>query len=78
MICRYVCSRWFIHNPVGHEHGLHEHKDAPVELKKLVAKMAEEEPEMNIGVCIFTLVVTVGLLAVTAEFVRPPLSMCKS
>ena len=32
--------------------------------------MAEEEPKMNIWVCIISLVLSVGLLAVTAEFVK--------
>lgn len=68
LIVVYVCSRFFIHNPGGKQHGLHEREDAPEELKQVVAKMAEEEPEMNIWVCVFTLVITVGLLAVTAEF----------
>lgn len=69
LLAVYICSRFFLHHPPGKEHGLHERSDAPEELKKIVAEMDEEEPEMNPWVCIITLIVTVALMAVTAEFV---------
>jgi len=77
LLAVYVCSRFFIHNPMGHEHGLHEHKDAPEELKKRIAQMAEEEPKMNVWVCIISLVVTVGLLAFTAELLVESIEVVK-
>ncbi|KAJ7087170.1 hypothetical protein B0H15DRAFT_781584 [Mycena belliarum] len=61
----YVCSRIFLH---GSDSGLHEHKDAPEELKEMVVKMAEKEPEVNPWACAIVLVVTVALMSVTAEF----------
>ncbi|KAJ6539025.1 hypothetical protein B0H19DRAFT_960734 [Mycena capillaripes] len=64
----YVCSRIFLHNPLGPENQLHEHKDAPAEFKEMAEKMAEEEPEVNPWACLILLVLTVGLMAVTAEF----------
>ncbi|KAJ7507435.1 hypothetical protein B0H11DRAFT_1967028 [Mycena galericulata] len=64
----YLCSRIFLHNPPGLDSGLHQHKDAPAEFKEMVEKMAEEEPEVNPWACLILLVLTVALMAVTAEF----------
>jgi len=73
----YICSRFFIHGPLGHEHGLSERDDAPEELRKHVAHMAQEEPEMNVYVCIIAMVVGVGLLAVTAELLVDGIQVVK-
>ncbi|KAJ7591406.1 hypothetical protein C8J56DRAFT_783107 [Mycena floridula] len=73
----YVCSRFFIHNPIGHEHGLHERNDAPEELRKHIAHMAQEEPKMNIWVCILAMVVGVALLAVSAELLVESIEVVK-
>ncbi|KAJ7688413.1 hypothetical protein B0H17DRAFT_938383, partial [Mycena rosella] len=71
LLAVYLCSRIFLHNPPGTDNGPYEHKDALAELKELVEKMAEEEPEpeVNLWACLILLVFTVGLMAVTAEFV---------
>ncbi|KAJ6627510.1 hypothetical protein B0H10DRAFT_1994941 [Mycena sp. CBHHK59/15] len=68
LLAVYMCSRVFLHDPPGPDNGLHEHKDAPEEFKEMVEKMAEEEPEVNPWACLIMLLVTVTLMAVTAEF----------
>lgn len=67
---RYICSRFFLHTPIDGESALHEREDAPEEMKKAAAELKEEEPEVNLWVCLITLLITVALTAVTAEFVR--------
>ncbi|KAF9468913.1 hypothetical protein BDZ94DRAFT_551610 [Collybia nuda] len=64
----YVCSRFYLHNPPGNIDNLHEHQNAPESLRAAVEKMKKEDPEVNPWVCIALLVVTVVLMAITAEF----------
>jgi len=63
----YVGSRYYLHNPPGSD-GLHEVPDAPAAFKADVAKLEEEEPDLNPWFCIIMLIITVGLLGLTSEF----------
>lgn len=64
----YVCSRIFLTNPPGEDNALVLHPAAPDALKERERILAEEEPEANVWVCLAVIAVTIGLLAVTAEF----------
>jgi Ca2+:H+ antiporter len=66
---RYVCSRIFLYNPPGHGNALSMSPDAPEELHRIEAELAEEDPKVNPWVCLALLIVTVAIMAVTAEFV---------
>jgi hypothetical protein len=67
---RYLCSRVYLHDPPGDEDNLHQHKDAPQELKEEEIRLATLDPEVNQWVAIPVLVAALALMAVTAEFVR--------
>ncbi|KAH7888045.1 hypothetical protein F5I97DRAFT_1806544 [Phlebopus sp. FC_14] len=64
----YICSRVFYHNPPGSGHNMLSHPDAPQELRHEENKLAQQEPEVNQWVCLFFLVVTVGIMAATVEW----------
>ncbi|KAG6866493.1 hypothetical protein C0991_003037 [Blastosporella zonata] len=64
----YVSSRIYLHNPPGEKDDLKEHPNAPAAFKADIAKLEEEEPEVNPWVCIIVLLVTVVLLGFTSEF----------
>ncbi|KAI0290217.1 hypothetical protein BC826DRAFT_913469 [Russula brevipes] len=64
----YVCSRFYLHNPPGEDNALTPRPEIPVEALHKERELAEAEPDVNPLACIVLLVVTVGLMAVTAEF----------
>jgi len=64
----YICSRIFLHNPPGEDNALQLHPTAPKALKEEERKLAEEEPEANSWVCLGAIIITIALMAVTAEF----------
>jgi len=64
----YICSRIFLHDPPGEDNALHLHPTAPEALKEEERKLAEAEPEANSWVCLGAIVITIALMAVTAEF----------
>ena len=64
----YVCSRIFLTNPPGEENALVHHPSAPNALKEKERDLAEAEAEANSWVCLGVIAITIGLLAVTAEF----------
>ncbi|THV05419.1 hypothetical protein K435DRAFT_834785 [Dendrothele bispora CBS 962.96] len=68
LILVYLCSRYFLHNPPGEDKPLHKHRDAPQELKKMIQKMKAKEPEVNLLLSILLMVISVGLMTVTTEF----------
>ncbi|KAG6903303.1 hypothetical protein C0995_013056 [Termitomyces sp. Mi166 len=61
----YVGSRVYLHNPPGDNDSLQ--ADVPESFKADVAKLEEEEPEVNPFVCIIVLLATVVLLGFTSE-----------
>ncbi|KAJ7283477.1 hypothetical protein C8J57DRAFT_1054330 [Mycena rebaudengoi] len=67
LLAVYVCSRIFLHNP-PRPSALHEHNDAPAESKESVEENEDEEPEINPWACLILLILTLGLSAVTTEF----------
>src|SRR5258707_3250071 len=46
------------------------HPEIPAEALRKELELAEAEPDVNPWACIITLIITVGLIGVTAEFVR--------
>jgi Ca2+:H+ antiporter len=64
----YICSRVFLHNPPGENFELAQHKLAPEALKERANEINESEPEVNQWVCIGMLIVTIGIMAATAEW----------
>ena len=68
----YVCSRIYLHNPPGDENdSLMPHPEIPAEALLKEQELAQAEPEVNPWACILLLFITVGLMGVTAAFVRP-------
>lgn len=65
----YVMSRVFLHNPPGEDNALKVAPNAPLQLKQEEQHLAHAEPDINPWACILLLVVTVGIMAATAEFV---------
>lgn len=61
----------YLHNPPGDNNALTVPHDAPQEIHHQEVELLEEEPLVNPWACMILLVITVGLMSVTAEFVRP-------
>jgi Ca2+:H+ antiporter len=64
----YISSRIFLTNPPGEDNALELHPAAPDALKEKERELVEAEPEVNSWACLGTIVITIGLMAVTAEF----------
>lgn len=69
---RYICSRIFVHNPPGEANALAlaRRRDTPEELKYHEHHLANADPEVNPWMCVLLLLVSIGLMAPTAAFVR--------
>lgn len=65
----YICSRIFLHNPPGDENALVQHPLAPEALKEEEKRLAEAEPEVNQWVLIVMLLISIAIMAATAEWV---------
>lgn len=63
----YICSRIFLHNPPGEDNALELHPSAPNALKEMERHLAEEEAKANSWVCLGAIMVTIALMAFTAE-----------
>ncbi len=66
----YICSRIFLHNPPGDDNALKVHPMAPNGVKHEESDLESGTPEISQWVCIGMLVVTIALMAATAEWVR--------
>jgi Ca2+:H+ antiporter len=66
----YICSRVYLHNPPGEDDPLNlaEAPNAPEALKLEVEHLRTRDPDVNQYVCIVMLVITIGLMAATAEW----------
>ncbi|KAK0201669.1 hypothetical protein DFS33DRAFT_1263842 [Desarmillaria ectypa] len=64
----YICSRIFLHNPPGANNALRLHPNAPKEMEEREEELAEKEPEISQWVCIIMLIITIALMAATAEW----------
>jgi Ca2+:H+ antiporter len=62
----YVCSRLYLHNPPGKSDELTRQVTAPLILSQ---KEKPELPEVNQWICLAMLIICIGLMAVTAEWV---------
>lgn len=74
----YIASRIFFHNPPGEDNAGRVHHLAPEQLKEEEKRLAEEDPETNVWVCIVMLILAIGLMAITAEFLVVSLEFLKS
>jgi hypothetical protein len=66
---RYICSRIFLHNPPGDDNALRQHPQAPAALKQEEYELIATDPEVNQYVCIAMILVSIGIMAATAEWV---------
>ncbi|KAF8530094.1 hypothetical protein BU17DRAFT_35676 [Hysterangium stoloniferum] len=64
----YISSRIFLFDPPGEGNTLATHPNAPEAVVKREAMLAEKKPSVNPWVCVIVLVITVGIMAATAEF----------
>ena len=59
----YICSRIYLHNPPGKSDELTKQVTAPLIVSK------KKDPEVNQWVCLAMLIICIGILAATAEWV---------
>ncbi|EGO01598.1 hypothetical protein SERLA73DRAFT_176981 [Serpula lacrymans var. lacrymans S7.3] len=64
----YICSRVFFHRPPGRKNVLSDDPEASEEFTRKEHELRISEPEVNPWVCLAFLVVTVGIMAATAEW----------
>ncbi|KAL0580930.1 hypothetical protein V5O48_001124 [Marasmius crinis-equi] len=64
----YIASRIYLHNPPGDDNALKTDPNAPVAVKHEEDQLLHEEPEVSQWVCIAMLVITIALMAATAEW----------
>ncbi|KAF9788189.1 hypothetical protein BJ322DRAFT_1047593 [Thelephora terrestris] len=64
----YICSRIFLTNPPGEDNALELHPTAPEALRNMERELREAEPKVNSWVCLGTIIITIALMGVTAEF----------
>lgn len=67
-ISSYICSRIFLTNPPGEDNALGLHPSAPDAIREKERGLEETEAKTNSWVCLSVIIITIGLLAVTAEF----------
>ncbi|KAJ7593441.1 hypothetical protein C8J56DRAFT_498096 [Mycena floridula] len=68
LLCVYICSRIYLHDPPGENDLLSQHPLAPSELKEAEHHLMTAEPEVNQWVCLVMLAVTIALMAATGEW----------
>ncbi|KAJ3477570.1 hypothetical protein NLI96_g10367 [Meripilus lineatus] len=64
----YICSRIFLTNPPGDDNAGTIHESAPEEHKREEEELKHKTPLTNPWACIILLVITIGIMATTAEF----------
>ena len=72
----YVASRIYMHNPPGEGNALVVPHDAPHALKEHEEELREEVPLTNPWAMMIVLVLTIGVMAATAEFVGVCFAVC--
>ncbi|KAF8897209.1 hypothetical protein BD779DRAFT_1667217 [Infundibulicybe gibba] len=68
LLAVYICSRIFLHDPPGDDDALALHPLAPEALKREEEQLATERPEVNQWVCVVMLIISIGIMAATAEW----------
>lgn len=66
---RYIGSRIFLHNPPGDDNAVKVAPNAPLAYHKEEHHLIVVDPEINPWACMILLVITIALMATTAEFV---------
>ncbi|TFK43268.1 hypothetical protein BDQ12DRAFT_674681 [Crucibulum laeve] len=64
----YICSRIFLHNPPGDGNALRPDAGAPAAVKHEEAHLEDTDPEVNQWVCIVMILICIGLMGATAEW----------
>lgn len=65
----YVASRVFLHNPPGEGNAFRPRPDAPKEIHHEEEHLEKKEPKVNSSFCAVFLIVTIAIMAITAEMV---------
>jgi Ca2+:H+ antiporter len=65
----YICSRIYLHNPPGDNNAATIQPNAPMAARNEEENLDTEDPELNQWVCIVMLIITIALMAATAEWV---------
>ncbi|KAF7341487.1 Vacuolar calcium ion transporter [Mycena venus] len=69
LIAVYICSRIFLQKPPGHSNlEIADRRVAPEVLRDPVPELDSEEPQVSQWVCIGMLIITIGIMAATAEW----------
>lgn len=77
LLHRYLCSRFYVHDPPGDRDSLYEHEDAPESFKAAVQEMEKEDPEVNPWACVILLAIVAVLIGLTTELVSLSVSSLK-
>ncbi|KAF8803776.1 hypothetical protein BYT27DRAFT_7109338 [Phlegmacium glaucopus] len=64
----YICSRIYLHNPPGTKDEVANQIEVPEAYKAHVAHLRDTDPEVNQWICLAMLVICIGLMATTAEW----------
>ncbi|TDL20377.1 hypothetical protein BD410DRAFT_790844 [Rickenella mellea] len=68
LLCVYIASRIFLHNPPGDDNAFRPAPDAPEEIRLHEEHLATADPELDPFFCVAMLIVTIGIMAATAEW----------
>ncbi|KAF8204855.1 hypothetical protein BJ912DRAFT_1073151 [Pholiota molesta] len=74
----YICSRIYLHDPPGDDDDLASAPNAPEALKERVALLRNGNPQVNQFVCMAVLAVSIGLMALTAEWMVESIDFVRS
>ena len=69
LFIRYIASRIFLHNPPGKGNSNKLDPNAPEEMHEEEKHLRRGDPEVNVYFCILFLLLTIAIMAVTAEMV---------
>lgn len=66
---RYIGSRIYLHNPPGEGNALSMHKEVPHQERQRIEEESNKDPKVSLPVAVVAVIITVGLMAVSAEWV---------
>jgi Ca2+:H+ antiporter len=78
LLAIYICSRIYLHDPPGQDDDSMPHPEIPLEALRKEQELADAEPDVNPWACTILLVITVGLMGVTAEFLVDSIQFVQS
>ncbi|KAJ4472995.1 hypothetical protein J3R30DRAFT_3296562 [Lentinula aciculospora] len=74
----YILSRIFLHNPPGDNNSFRALPDAPAAIVEHEQDLLKREPELNPWVCIVLLVVIIGFIAPTTQFLADSVDIVRA